>query len=525
MPRNSTLNEDMTLQERWPDLYQQLCEVREAVERHFRDACEFKFTIENGKLYIQGVQRAKRTHMANLRIALQFYAEGMIGLAEAVSRIGPYDVEEFVLPSLANRRELKLLATGLPASPGAGTGQVVFSRESADVFRLRCLPYVFACIEVSPEDFGVMASSEAVLTMRGGMTSHAAVSCRGMRKPCVAGLTGLQFSNVERQMTVAGLSVDEGDWITVDGAAGTVHWGKGEFISPHWEDIPELRAVAQMIEQVLVGEATRERPVGSIWRIRDYFVHARPLRTAPTRKSPSHWDTRVRSPRLVPLDEDVLRARESLHSVSSNKISEYSEIILGLSEALSRILASRLGLGNHHRYFRPLWDPQLTTRCEEGLDGAQLVAFQYFDVNRYIHHLPDISDITFLLEVDLYSEKDGWFLDFTNPDGESLVANAVEVRACALFVNGASVHHDEIPLLYDVLRKREYYWRWFDYNMTSYEEISKFLCQGKHTFQTTSRLAVYCEELGLIEDGELTATGLSLIGKLIGVRPYGFFTK
>lgn len=518
-------DETMTLQERWPDLYQQLCEVRDTVEKHFRDACDLDFTVEQGKLYILNVRRAKRTPVANLRIALQFYAEGKIGLAETLSRISPRDVEDLVIPAIANKRQLEPFATGLPASTGAATGQLVLSRDRANMYRLYGQPYILARIEVSPEDIGAIASSEAVLTSRGGMTSHAAVVCREMRKPCVAGAGDIHLAYSEREATADGISLSEGEWITVDGATGTVYCGKGEVTAPRWEDIPELNALAQMIEQALVDEDTTRLPVGSMWRIRDFFVHARPLRTAPTKKRPSPLDTRVRSLRLAPVNVDVLRAREALHLVTSNKACEYSEILLGLSDALSRLLASELGLGNHHRYFRPLWDPQLTMSYEEGQEGEQLVAFQYFDVNRYIHHLPDVADVTFLLEVGLCSKEDGWFLDFTNPDGESLVANSAEVKACALFVNGASVHCDDIPLLYNVLRQREYYWRWFEYNMTSYEELYDFLRHGKHASQPESRLAVYCEELGLIENGELTSSGISMLGQRKGVTPYGSFTE
>lgn len=523
MPDYSTQGEEMTLQERWPDLYRQLCEVRASVEQHFRDACDLEFTVESGKLYILGVRRARRTPVANVRIALNFYAEGKIELAEAVSRLCPHDVAAFVSPAIANQHELRALADGLPASPGAATGRLVLSRERADVFRQRGQSYIFMRIEVSPEDIGAMSSSEAVLTSRGGMTSHAAVACRGMGKPCVAGAGEMVIDYGVREVTVKSSGViREGDWITVNGSDGAVLLGQGKIHVPKWQDIPELRVVARMIEQALLSADTKDLRVGSIWRIRDFFVHARPLGTAPMRKSPTRSNSPCNSS-LVPEEENVLRAGTLLHPVSRDDAHEYSEVLLGLSDALSRMLACQVGLGNHHTYFRPLWDPQLTLRQGKGPDEAQFVAFQYFDINRYVHHLPDIADITFLVEVGLSSEEDEWFLDFTNPDGEGLVVNSTKVLACALLINGAPVRHDEIPALYNALRKREHHWRWFEYNMTSHGELSDFLRQGSYMSQPDSRLAIYCEELGLIHDGKLTRIGLSMLGRCRSGQDYDFF--
>ncbi len=513
MPYCSKIDDEMTLKERWPDLYRQLSEVRANVEQHFRDACDIEFTIENGRLYILAVRPAKRTPVANVRIALDFYAEGKIELVEAVSRFCAHDIAAFVRPMIKNQHELSFLAEGLPASPGAATGRVVFSHERADVYRQRGEPYIYMRMEVSPEDIGAIASSEAVLTSRGGMTSHATVICGRMGKPCVVGAREMVVDYGDREVNVRGGHViREGGWITINGSNGAVLVGQGEIHVPNWKDIPELQVVAQMIEQALLSADTKDLRVGSIWRIRDYFIHARPLETLHSRRSPTHSNS-TRNSSLVPEEECLLRVGTLLHTISSDDAHEYSEILLGLSDALSRMLASQVGLGNHHTYFRPLWDPQLTLRQGRGPDRAQLVAFQYFDINRYLVHLPDIADITFLMEIGLSPEEDGWFLDFTNPDGEGLVINSTEVLACALQVNGASVRHDKIPALYNSLRKREHYWRWYEYNMTSHEELSDFLREGTHISQPDSRLAIYCEELGLIHGGELTRTGLSLLGK------------
>ena len=149
----------------------------------------------------------------------------------------------------------------------------------------------------------------------------------------------------------------------------------------------------------------------------------------------------------------------------------------------------------------------------------------FFDINRYVPNLPDISHITFLMEMILFSEKMKWFIDFTNPQGESLVSNSDILKSVRLLVNGVPVDNTILPSFYNAIRKREYYWKWYEYNITSHLELKEFLNAGKYISKPNSRLTLYCEELGLIDKGTLTLSGLSMIGKGKKGLYYEFFTK
>lgn len=515
-------SDEMSLEERWPNLYDQLLDVREILESNFRDVCDFEFVVEQGRLYILNARPAKRTPEANLSFALQFFQEGKIGLSEAVGRVSPTDIEALVRPEITNKAALHKLGIGLPASPGAATGRLAISLEKVEELCGRGQDFIFVRVEVSPEDMDAMHSSKGVLTELGGMTSHAAVACRGLKKPCVAGFGEMDILYMRGEVFVLGQRLlREGDWITIDGSTGKVYFGKGEVKRPDWRQCPELLMLAQMIDHAIISGEIDLATVGLTWRIRDYFLHSRPLCTIRSSKRPVHRRTYTSfSP---PKANDLRSARKVLCPLAPQERENYSEIVFGLSEALSRLLASRLGFGNHHQYLRPLWDPETTCGLNKEEELAQLVGFEYFGINRNVRHLPDISRLTFLLEVELRSKDDRWFLDFTNPKGESLVPDSEVLLGYRLFVNGAPVKHRDVPSLYNCLRRREYYWRWFEYNKTSHEEIIEFLESGRYKSRPESRLTLYCEELGLLSHGELTPVGLSIVVKDGGGDAYEFF--
>jgi len=513
----------MTLKERWPKVYKHLLEVRDSLETHFRDVCDFEFTVEEGRLYIVNVRPAKRTREANLRFALQFYQEGKIGLSEAVARVSPEDVEAIGRPEIVNEGALDILGTGLAASPGVATGRLVLSPQKAEELGNRGQDLIFAGIEVNPDSIHAIRASKGVLTARGGMTSHAAVVCRGLEMPCVAGFEKMDIRCKHGEVLVPRHRLlREGDWITINGSTGKVYCGKGDVRVSDWQQIPEFRMLAQMIEHVIISGDVDLPSIGSTWRIRDYFLHSRPLHHMRSGKRPVH--RRTYKSFVPPKAKTVRSARKALSSVAPQHRENYSQIVFGLSEALSRLLACRLGLGNHHQYFRPLWDPETTIGPSSEAELAQFVGFDYFGINRYVPHLPDVSHLTFLLELKLLSKDDGWFLDFTNPKGESLVPNSDVILGCRLFVNGVPIEHEDAPSLYNCFRRREYYWRWFEYNRTSHEEIVDFLKYGGYKSSPESRLTLYCEELGLLSCCELTSAGLCIIGKGDGGHKYDFFS-
>ena len=222
----------LQLKESLPEAFQELDRVARTLERHFRDVQDMEFTIERGKLYMLQTRRAQRSGQAAVRIACEMVDEGLITEEEAVARIPPNDLDQLLHPTIDPHSELDLLTTGLPASPGAASGTVVFDADRAEQLGRAGSPVILVRRETSPEDFHGMVAARAVLTARGGMTSHAAVVARGMGKPCVAGAQALDVNEDAQRFSVDGRSVAEGEWITLDGATGRVYAGKAALVAP-----------------------------------------------------------------------------------------------------------------------------------------------------------------------------------------------------------------------------------------------------------------------------------------------------
>jgi pyruvate,orthophosphate dikinase len=220
------------LREQLPHAYQELERVARTLERHFRDVQDMEFTIERGNLYMLQTRRAQRSGHAAVRIACDMVDEGLISELEAVARIPPNDLNQLLHPTIDPNSRLDLLTTGLPASPGAACGTLVFDADQAERLGRAGQSVILVRRETSPEDFHGMVTAKAILTARGGMTSHAAVVARGMGKPCVAGAQALLVDEKASRLSVNGRSLGEGDWITVDGSNGKVFAGQAALIAP-----------------------------------------------------------------------------------------------------------------------------------------------------------------------------------------------------------------------------------------------------------------------------------------------------
>ncbi|MDX2224926.1 MAG: pyruvate, phosphate dikinase [Rhodospirillaceae bacterium] len=227
--QNSTLP---AMEEAMPALYKQLAEVRGRLERHYGDMQDIEFTIQKGKLWMLQTRNGKRTAKAAMKIAVDMVAEGLIGEAEAIKRINPAQLDQLLHPTLDPKAPRKLLSRGLPASPGAASGRIVFTAEDAEDWHKRGEKVILVRRETSPEDIGGMHVSQGILTTRGGMTSHAAVVARGMGTPCVCGAGEIQIDAAAKTFRVGELILLEGDVITLDGATGEIFKGQVPTIQP-----------------------------------------------------------------------------------------------------------------------------------------------------------------------------------------------------------------------------------------------------------------------------------------------------
>ena len=215
-----------------PKAYAELKRIYNVLERHYRDMQDLEFTVEQGKLWMLQTRSGKRTAKAALRIAVELANEGLISKNDAVLRVDPLSLDQLLHPTIDPRAHRRVIATGLPASPGAASGEIVFSPDEAAQLKSDGKKVVLVRVETSPEDIHGMHAAEGILTTRGGMTSHAAVVARGMGKPCVSGAGSLRVDYAAGTMVAGGQSFKKGDHITVDGSTGQVLAGKVDMVQP-----------------------------------------------------------------------------------------------------------------------------------------------------------------------------------------------------------------------------------------------------------------------------------------------------
>jgi pyruvate,orthophosphate dikinase len=224
--------ENPSLEKLMPELFRHLTGVFRRLENHYRDMQDVEFTIESGKLWLLQTRTGKRTAEAALRIAVEMAESGLISQRDAVMRVEPASLDQLLHPTLDPDAERDIIATGLPASPGAAAGEIVFTADEAEAERARGKDVILVRLETSPEDIHGMHASVGILTARGGMTSHAAVVARGMGRPCVSGAGTLRIDAKAGTMQAAGRTFKKGDMITIDGSGGQVLAGHAKMREP-----------------------------------------------------------------------------------------------------------------------------------------------------------------------------------------------------------------------------------------------------------------------------------------------------
>ncbi len=223
-----------SLEEAMPEIYQELNTLQQKLEDHYRDMQDLEFTIQEGKLWILQTRNGKRTGAAMVRIAVEMLKQGIINKNEAIMRVEPNKLDELLHPVFDGNAlsKAQVMAKGLPASPGAASGQIVFHADEAEVWAEKGKKVILVRVETSPEDLKGMNVAEGILTARGGMTSHAAVVARGMGKCCVSGAGGIKIDYKARTITMDGKAFKEGDFISLNGSTGEVYDGRVETKDP-----------------------------------------------------------------------------------------------------------------------------------------------------------------------------------------------------------------------------------------------------------------------------------------------------
>ena len=230
--RKAAGSDKPSLEALMPVVFNQFVATTKLLEKHYKDMQDMEFTVERGKLWMLQTRNGKRTARAALKVAVEMANEGLISREDAITRVEPAALDQLLHPMLDPKAKSAPIATGLPASPGAATGAIVFSAADAEVASKVGRKTILVRVETSPEDIGGMHAAEGILTTRGGMTSHAAVVARGMGKPCVAGAGTIRIDYVKETMTAGGVTLKKGDVITIDGARGEVIQGAVPMIKP-----------------------------------------------------------------------------------------------------------------------------------------------------------------------------------------------------------------------------------------------------------------------------------------------------
>jgi len=230
--RQNSKSKKQSMEESMPKVFKHLKKILNILEKHYKDMQDVEFTVENKKLWLLQTRSGKRTTKSAVKIAIDMVKEKLISKKEAVLRIEPNSLDTLLHPTLNEKIEIKIIGKGLPASPGAASGKVVFSSNEAERLNNMMQDTILVRIETSPEDIHGMHASKGILTSRGGMTSHAAVVARGMGKPCVSGSSEIDINYEKKIFKVSNLEVKEGDTITIDGSTGRIILGEVPTIKP-----------------------------------------------------------------------------------------------------------------------------------------------------------------------------------------------------------------------------------------------------------------------------------------------------
>lgn len=244
-----------------PQIYEQFTRICDLLERHYRDMQDIEFTVERGKLYILQTRNGKRTTAAAIRIAVEMVQEGMLTKEEALLRIEPSELDQLLHRRIDPEAQVDVLAKGLPASPGAASGRIVFSADEAEALAQEGSKVLLVRTETTPDDIHGMIAAQGILTSRGGMTSHAAVVARGMGKPCVCGCEPIRIDYEAQQLTVNGRVFKRGDTLSIDGTTGRVIVGEIKMIEPELsEEFNTLLSWADEVRRLGV-RANADNPV------------------------------------------------------------------------------------------------------------------------------------------------------------------------------------------------------------------------------------------------------------------------
>ncbi|MEI7728098.1 MAG: PEP-utilizing enzyme [Verrucomicrobiota bacterium] len=444
----------MSLQSHWPSVYRDLVQVGEIAEHHLRDVADIEFTIVNGVLFVDSVRPAFISFQASIRTRLQLLTEGIITPEEFLERTRCVEVAALLRPEITDKTNLTLLGTGVAGSGGAISGKVVFATTSPARLKASRFPKILVVDYYHHKVHEqVSRACAGVLELAGNFASHGALRCQADGTPCVAGWRNATFEVEERRLRIRGFEpVHEGDWLTIDGMTGEVYAGRARIETKPWQSHAELRSLWLIIESAVATGHVPTSCAGTVWQIWDFMRHGMPLPgwvTPPRRtKACRRWHT-------CSGEHAAIAARRKLNPIAETAQVNHGKIICGLVRTIERLVYST-GRGKRKSICRALWDPTHQLCLEK---CSQLVGFEFTGINLRLHHLPEISDIRFLIECAVQSPSEAWTIALAPGFGLRVRLGTQRVQASRITVNGAELAHEDLPAFYTWLRRREYFWQ------------------------------------------------------------------
>jgi len=498
---------------------EQLQKYAPILESNFHDMVDIEFTVENGEFYILSARAGKRTSLANLKIIMSMFCEGKMTVDDVFTKLPFQHLVMFLdEETLVNAEELTLITSGFPASGGIGIGRSAFTFKEAENCINKREAFVYCCIEVNPEDLEVYGTKycKGVMTSRGGMTSHAAVCCRGMGSPCVSG-----FGNLEE---VTNILYSFDNQVTIDGNTGKIYAGIGK--TKKNTMLPEFKMLYELLKIIIKCNIVNSKTALLAWRLWDVLVLDRRYGENENSKRLVQNGTMIYKSFIHPSNCEIETINRSLVSFENSKI--LIEDFIGF---LFSQLSSEVSLGQHFLYVRPLLDPLKTmsfydnkrtkNNCFYGPVGNQLTGVEFFNVNHYLDFLIDIANIKIYFKSEFLKTDDSNneyyninYLDYTNPLGESLIINTYKAESISVYINDVFIPLENLAMVYHLLRRRAYHWTWYEENNVTKNEIVNYLFSGTFVGDKNSKMFYLCQEMHLIDGDMLTPTGISLLGGL-----------
>ena len=504
---------------------QNLLLYADILEKHFHEAIDFEFTVENGELFITSAQKAHLSNIAYIKTVMALFCEGVIDVEELIIKLSGRQWGDLLNEEVVrNSDELEILFKGLPACKGAAVAFLCFSAEEAYSLINDKRPFIICAPEIDWRTLSVFSQyCKGVITYRGGMTSHAAVLCRDIRLPCVAGVGLYDDEQLRHQLCNC--------MVTIDGTNGVVYKGNAK-IERVYATLQEIELLKKLLTIIIKNNIVSNRTGVLVWRLWDIFIlHKNFQRDDNTKIIIQNDGYKYRSFNQ-PSKQEVNSIIEELMPV------KYADVLTeGLFDFLFSQISKNAPMGCHYLFMRPLIDPIKTisfgneTNVSHQMGKCiQLTGIEFFNINRYIDYLPDIYNIKVYFLTELSYHRDSYddiiksfdnpkegiripinYLDFTNPNGEGIVIRNYHVKGLLVYINEVLIEEKDLGLLYHYLRRREYHWTWYEDNTISKKEVLNYLLM--YPSQKDSKLYQLCREMQFINKGSITTVGKSFIGK------------